>query len=313
MSLRMVFIMKKVYIVILSLAILTLFCSCKAVGRPVVTKDIKDEESTQSSSSKSSSNVKDENQDFSYIDADGETVAERIRVPKDFFRGETSDYGEYLRSVKVKPDGSKVRLFNGFPKLNQGVHVAVLDVDVGDKDLQQCADAVLRLRCEYLYANEKDEMINYHLTSGDEFPYEKYRDGYRLVVLGNSVNLVKAGSYDRSYERFRKYLIQLFSYAGTLSISRESKNVEDSQMEIGDIFIKGGSPGHCVLVIDMCENDEGEKMFLLAQSYMPAQDIHILKNPNSEDDSPWYSLDDLEYPLETPEWTFDKGSLKRLP
>ncbi|RLD54687.1 MAG: hypothetical protein DRJ01_17695, partial [Bacteroidetes bacterium] len=83
-------------------------------------------------------------------------------------------------------------------------------------------------------------------------------------------------------------------------------------MEIGDIFIKGGFPGHGIIVVDMCFNKEtGEKLFLLAQSYMPAQEIQILQNPNNKQISPWYNLN-FERRLYTPEWTFKKTDLKRF-
>ncbi len=79
-------------------------------------------------------------------------------------------------------------------------------------------------------------------------------------------------------------------------------------MEIGDVFIQGGSPGHAVIVVDLVVNSTtGEKRFLLAQSYMPAQDIHVLKNPNSTDS--WYSMSEV---IETPEWTFRSSDLKRF-
>jgi hypothetical protein len=76
------------------------------------------------------------------------------------------------------------------------------------------------------------------------------------------------------------------------------------EMQIGDVFIEGGFPGHAVIVVDMAENKEnGEKVFLLAQSFMPAQDIHVLKNPNNAGLSPWYALD-FGRTLRTPEWRF---------
>ena len=53
-----------------------------------------------------------------------------------------------------------------------------------------------------------------------------------------------------------------------------------------------------------------EKAFLLAQGYMPAQEFHVLKNPLHEDD-PWYYVSELSYPLRTPEYTFNEGSLMR--
>lgn len=103
----------------------------------------------------------------------------------------------------------------------------------------------------------------------------------------------------------------LFTYAGTISVQNESTLIEKEDMQIGDIFILGGSPGHCIMVVDLCHNETGEKMFMLAQSFMPAQQIHILKNPDSE--SPWYSLTELEYPFNTPEWTFNEPCLRRMP
>jgi hypothetical protein len=39
-----------------------------------------------------------------------------------------------------------VLLYNGAPKFRQDVHAAVIDIDVGTRDLQQCADATMRLR-----------------------------------------------------------------------------------------------------------------------------------------------------------------------
>ena len=102
----------------------------------------------------------------------------------------------------------------------------------------------------------------------------------------------------------------VFMYAGTLSLSQELPTIAPSNMAIGDIFIKGGSPGHAVIVMDIAENTKGEKIFLLAQSYMPAQNIHLLKNPTDSKLSPWYALKDLKI-LETPEWNFTKNDLKR--
>ena len=46
------------------------------------------------------------------------------------------------------------------------------------------------------------------------------------------------------------------------------------------------------------------------QSYMPAQDIHVLKNPASADGSPWYSTT-FGATLVTPEWQFSRSQLRR--
>lgn len=249
----------------------------------------------------------------SLINKAGKTVAERIEVPEGFERisVEEGSFEMYLRSFPLKPQGTEVKYFNGNTKAAE-VHIAVLDIDVGDRDLQQCADAVMRLRAEYLFSKGAFDEIHFNFTNGFKADYSKWRQGYRVAVNGNNTAWVKQAGATEDYKSFRKYLDIVFSYAGTASLSKELGQVAIEDMKIGDVFIKGGSPGHCVIIVDMAENKAtGEKLFLLAQSYMPAQDIHILKNPQNNEDNPWYSLEAAE-PLDTPEWDFTAEQLKRF-
>lgn len=52
------------------------------------------------------------------------------------------------------------------------------------------------------------------------------------------------------------------------------------------------------------------RVFLLLQSYMPAQEIHVLRNP-ADAASPWYRAASSG-PLETPEWSFRHENLRRF-
>lgn len=239
------------------------------------------------------------------------TIGTRVLLPQGFTRTATDNYGEYIRNLPLLPDKSPVLLYNGIKKLNQSSHIAVVDIDVGKKDLQQCADSALRIRTEYLFQTQQFDKINYHLTNGELFSYTDYRDGYRLKVEGNNTSLVKTDEYSDTYETFRGYLEILFIYAGTISVENESTPLPKEEMQIGDVFVIGGSPGHCIMVVDLCENIDGEKMFLLAQGNTPAQQIHLLKNNDSQ--IPWYSLSDLEYPFKLSRWTFGESSLRRMP
>jgi hypothetical protein len=186
----------------------------------------------------------------------------------------------------------------------------VLDVDVGDKDLQQCADAVIRLRAEYLFAGPCQDEIRFNFTSGDTAKWKEWRDGVRPVIAGNSVSWEKRATADGGYANFRSYLETVFTYAGSASLERELSPVaEPEDVNPGDVFIQGGFPGHAVLVVDVAENDSGDRVFLLAQSYMPAQDIHILRS--FERISPWYRAQ-RSGALQTPEWDFDYDDLRRF-
>ncbi|MDH7478714.1 MAG: DUF4846 domain-containing protein [Syntrophomonadaceae bacterium] len=248
-----------------------------------------------------------------HINPEGSSIRERIRVPEGFQRvnpGEGS-FGRFLTDLPLKPHGAEVRLYDGRVKAGE-VHEAVIDMDIGRRDLQQCADAVIRLRAEYLYGQGRFEEIRFSFVNGFTADYSRWRQGYRVAVKGDRAGWVKSAGYSSGYEDFRSYLEVVFAYAGTLSLAKELKPVEVSALEIGDVFIQGGSPGHCAVVVDLAENPTtGERVFLLAQSYMPAQDIHVLKNPQDRELSPWYTLDFGEK-LVTPQWTFDRGDLRRF-
>jgi hypothetical protein len=130
-------------------------------------------------------------------------------------------------------------------------------------------------------------------------------------VSGNKVTWERRAAADDGYSSFREYLDTVFMYAGTASLERELTPVADpASVEIGDVFIEGGFPGHAVLVVDVAEDEAGARAFLLAQSYMPAQDIHVLHS--FEDIDPWYRARSGGV-LRTPEWDFYYDALKRFP
>jgi hypothetical protein len=241
------------------------------------------------------------------------TIATEIPPPEGYDRVEVTagSFANWLRHLPLKKKGTPVYLYNGTKKMNQNAHFAVIDIDTGTRDLQQCADAVIRLRGEYLYSRGLYSSIHFNFTSGDEASFTKWVTGYRPEVDNNKVQWVKGAGEDSSYMNFRRYLTTVYIYAGTYSLSKELKLRGNShEMRIGDIFIEGGFPGHAVIVVDMAKNRQnGKKIFLLAQSFMPAQDIHVLKNPNNAGLSPWYELE-FGRTLRTPEWQFKDTNLK---
>jgi hypothetical protein len=245
------------------------------------------------------------------INTSGKTIATRFSTPKGFTREDdkATYFDDFLRNLSLKPSGTKVLTYAGNTKYPDDVYEAVLDIDVGNKDLQQCADAVMRLRAEYLFANKLYDKIHFDFTNGKKAEYIKYAEGYRYNLKTNTWN--KTANKDYAYPTFRKYMDLVFNYAGSLSLSRELTTVANSNdIKPGDLFIKGGSPGHAVMVVDVAIDPKSkQKVFMIAQSYMPAQNIHVLKS-NTES-SPWYSAD-FGSVLKTPEWTFYKGQLMRF-
>ena len=248
----------------------------------------------------------------SFKNPEGSTMETRILPPQGYERipSDPKEITTFLREFKLKEDGSKVLLYTGEEKSLQDGHVAIFDLDIGDRDLQQCADSIIRIYAEYYWSHGEYEKIAFHLTNGFLMEYTKWRDGNRLKVEGNNVRWVKTKNYDNSYECFRDYLNMVFAYAGTLSLSQECESIEIEELRPGDMFLQGGSPGHCVLIVDIAEDKHGNRCYLMAQGYMPAQDFHILKNPLHSED-PWYYASEITFPFHTPSWTFQEGSIVR--
>lgn len=254
--------------------------------------------------------------DYGWLDGydAAQSLVQRISAPDGFVRepAEAGSFGAWLRGLPLKPGRPDVRLYDGRPKRNQEAHWAVVDIDTGDKDLQQCADAVMRLRAEYLFARGLTRSIAFDFTSGDRAAFERWAAGERPKIRGNHVSWSRTAAPDAGYASFRRYLDSVFTYAGSASLAKELAAVDDPRkVEVGDVFIQGGFPGHAVIVADVAVHPRtGQKRFLLAQSYMPAQQIHVLRHP-ADAAQPWYATD-FGAILETPEWTFRRGDLKRF-
>lgn len=221
-----------------------------------------------------------------------------IPLPKGFERiaVEHGSFAAFLRNLPIKKGAEKVYLYDGQEKRNQNAHWAIIDMDTGDKDLQQCADVTMRLWGEYLFKQKRLNDIKFNfLSDGKPRYFKDYAKG------------------DYSYPTFRKYMEWIFTYANTASLYHELKTVELKDLQPGDLFIFKGVPvGHAVIVVDMAiKTETGEKMFLLVQGWMPAQDMHILKNPNDSELSPWYSTN-FGHTLVTPEFTFSETNAYKI-
>lgn len=226
------------------------------------------------------------------LDSNAYTIASRYHCPDSFYRikYDSASFQFYLSNLKLKPVGTQVKYFDGSLK-SRYAYSSVVDMEISPVDLQQCADAVMRLRGEYLYHTKQFNKISFRfLGDGKMHTFNEYAAG------------------DKSYKKFRKYMDYVFSYANTASLHKQLYPKSFYKMEIGDVFIQKGQPyGHAVIVVDICQNKKGEKKFLLAQSYMPAQETQILLNPNGK--GSWYSKPE-SVKLYTPEWTFDTSDLR---
>ena len=249
-----------------------------------------------------------------HINKDSLTIKSRVMVPKGYKRVPYTDgsFQSYLRHYKLKPYGTKVINYDDTEYFWQGGHIGVLEVPVPKNGLQQCADALIRIRSEYLWEQNRKDEIGFNFTSGHYCSWIKYAEGYRPKIHGNKVAFNKTATENHSKGNFYKYLNLIYMYSGTLSLYNELPKINDaSDLKIGDMLIKGGSPGHIVMISDEVINDKGEKRFLLFQGNTPAQSVHLVKNLEDSSISPWYNLEkNVEIPVSN--YTFSSSKFVRF-
>lgn len=224
----------------------------------------------------------------------GKTILERFDPPAGYDRVllSSNTFGEYLRTLSLKPEGAKAKFYNGKTKPNDDVYVSVVDLPVSPKDLQSSSDAIIRLKAEYLFSQEKYDQIVFH--AGKE-----------------AIKFTDFAQGEFTKEKFSQYLDYAMEKVSTPSFCEDLKKIKLSELQVGDVFVQNSQPnGHAVIVVDLVKNSKGEKLFLLAQSFQPAQEIQIIANPGRDDISPWYQVKEGE--LLTPEWRFMTSDLMRF-
>nr|WP_299385245.1 DUF4846 domain-containing protein [Allomuricauda sp.] len=248
------------------------------------------------------------------INEDGRTIKTRVKVPEGFERVKYPEgsFAEYLRNYGLKPYDSKIINYDGSEYFWQYGHIGILEIPVPGNGLQQCADALIRVRSEYLWDNNRKDEIGFNFTSGHYCSWKEYAAGYRPKINGNRVTFHKTAQADGSKENFYRYLNLIYTYAGTLSLYHELIPIDDaSELKIGDMLIKGGSPGHIAMICDEIVNERGDKMFLLFQGNTPAQSVHLVKNLEDASFSPWYVLEkDVVIPVSN--YTFNSSKFVRF-
>lgn len=229
-------------------------------------------------------------------------LQQRFEPPSGFKRIdlEADSFGAWLRGLPTRTDRTHVLAFDG-RKLDSPSAAVVL-MDVGTKDLQQCADTAIRLHAEWLWSRGQADRLTRHFTSGDAVDWKSWRKGKRWWLKGNDVESGYTASADTSYTNFRTFLDVVFTYAGTRSLHRDAKRVQTPMP--GDFYLQGGSPGHAVVILDVAVDGTGRRAALIGQGFMPAQELHVLKSGDARVlDGVWFLLPDEDHPsLKTPSW-----------
>ena len=264
-------------------------------------------------------NVEEQNNGNDYandfaIDTLATTISTRFTCTDTTFKHQEvaqGTFADYLQHLPLRPHGTRCHYWDGGEKM-WPYTAAVVDMDIDNEDLQQCADAVMRLRGEYLFFSKQYDKLHFNFTNGFCCDFITWAEGGRIGIKGNKTWWRNGEAQrDYSYRNFRKWMKMIFYYAGTLSLSRELKPVNIEDVQIGDILIRGGSPGHAEIIVDVYKNEKKREVkLMLAQSYMPAQEIEIMYT--SYEKSPYHIVSYDQDIIYTTSWSFSINEIMRF-
>jgi len=219
------------------------------------------------------------------------SISNYFDLPEGYQRKTMNNYHKWLINKEIKIE--EVKTYDGYSIWGLGNNYAAkFNYDIGKNDLHQCADAAMYFKAWYHFDNGNINNIIFTFTDGTRYSYMQF---------------LKEKKLQNSFSNFKKYMTIIWSYAGTWSVEKyDTIKVNVKNILAGDIFIIGGFPGHTVTVVDIIENECGDKKIMLSQSYMPAQDHHILINLNNN--SVWFDMNKLS----DIGWGFTENNLKRF-
>lgn len=221
-----------------------------------------------------------------------ETIGSRFPAPPGFIRieVEAGSYGAYLRLLPLLPENSPVKDYRGkiWKSAEDTTVAAVVEWDITGHKLEQCMDIIIRLRAQYLLESGQAGKIIFLMPDRSELKWRDWKTGLRPVQSGWSFPLKPLAKPDDSRQALEGYLNCIFNYSDTQTYYFGLDTVDVENIQIGDFIVKRGKKGHAVVIVDLAEDKDGNRVALFAQGDTPACQLYLL---NYRKNNPWAPLD----------------------
>jgi hypothetical protein len=209
--------------------------------------------------------------DYSFSDKNPR-VKDAIPVPRDYQRMvyPNDSFSNWIQNLPLKT-GNSIIDYRGH-NVESGFYnvLGVIRMPLMFKsDLEQCADFAMRFWAEFHREKGKLDKLFLFDYSGNK----KY--------------------FSRSGETFSKFLKAAFANTNSHSLKKGCVPVSPSDLMPGDLFVQNarGGVGHVSVIMDICQSADGERLFLVGYSFMPAQKFHIEKATDDYGVEGWFTFE----------------------
>lgn len=200
------------------------------------------------------------------------TIKSSVKCPAGYSRIEfqQGSFCDFIQNIPVKKNNT-ILSHKGTNIENDIYNIyCVADIPLLFKsDIEQCADYCMRIWAEY------------HKTKN------KLKDLYLFDYGG------KRKYYKNENKDYKSFLQQSFAFSNSSSLKRGCESVAEKDLIPGDMFVQNetGGIGHVSMIVDVCKNKEGKKLFLMGYSFMPAQEFHVEKARDKYGVEGWFTYD----------------------
>lgn len=224
--------------------------------------------------------------------AGGKTVSDGIVVPGGYkqIKYREGGFSSWVQNLPLK-GSNLIKAYDG-SSINSGFYNVFFVVDMPllfKRNIEQCADYCMRFWAEY----HKD--------------VKKLQKLYLFDYSG------KKRYFRKSQRQFYDFLKWAMIYSNSYSLKRGCIAVSKENIMPGDMIVqnKGGGIGHVSMVLNVCKNDNGGKLYLIGFSYMPAQEFHIEKATSEYGKGGWFTYEGY-YKLLEKYFNYGKPVIRRF-
>lgn len=195
----------------------------------------------------------------------------QIAVPAGYKRikYQNNSFSDWIQKLPIK-NSNKIKKYDGTNIASFYSILAVIDKPIlFNADLEQCADYCMRFWVDFHSEKQISDKLFLYNYSGDKYHFKKS---------------------NKSIINFLKYCM---IYTNSHSLKMGCKKINTDQLVPGDMIVQNdtGGIGHVSMIMDVCQNKNGKKLFLIGYSFMPAQEFHIEKALSEYGKSGWFTID----------------------
>lgn len=237
-------------------------------------------------------------------------ICRAFSPPKGFVRiaSPSNSFGAWLSGLPLRPRGTMPLTHKGTKARWSASEVAaVVDLGFGRVGhIQDCAASTFRVWSEFLVAHQRGDELAVTMNQKQRLSWSQYQRGCSPRYDKTSRKLsVKCGGKERATTTpteqstaLQKYVRSVMTWTNSATLNRHLTKVKREALAPGHLILQPnptGGIGHASIVVDAAVGPDGERRFLIAMGFLPAQDFFILiPKQTPREMGPWCTLDEFE-------------------